>query len=80
MNPIKIEVREEAGGYRLYTLSAVTGSLPAGPRLFRLNPPAIEFFHTNKIAAAKDAEKLQLYLSQVSKKEERKQRNARIID
>lgn len=58
----KIQVEQVGNQYRLMSFTPTMGALPAGPRLLRLNPPAIKFIHQDKASAVIDAARLQEHL------------------
>jgi hypothetical protein len=60
---ITVEMDGDSGMFELYVSGGgMSSTMPAGPRLFRADPPEIRFQHAEHEAAAVDAKKLQKYL------------------
>lgn len=60
---MKISVVPHKEGYRLICRHPNLGlSTPAGPRLLRLHPPNIKFFHMDLPTALRDAMKLEEHI------------------
>jgi hypothetical protein len=59
---ITVEMNAETELFELWCSDKRMCPMPAGPRLFRANPPEIKFEHADYGPAAADARKLQTYL------------------
>lgn len=68
---ISVAFEEDAGVYVLLATSYGTCS-PAGPRLFRADPPEVQFQHVREDWAKRDCAVLQDYLNAVWKKKGKK--------
>lgn len=62
---ITVEFDADLDVYQLFVSDGRMASMPAGPRLFRGDPPVINFQHADPAAAATDAAVLQKYLSEL---------------
>jgi hypothetical protein len=59
---ITVEMNAETEVFELWCADKRMCPMPAGPRLFRANPPEIKFQHAELEPATVDAKKLQTYL------------------
>ncbi len=60
---ITVEMDGETGTFELWCADARMVPMPAGPRLFRRDPPDIQFRHIELESAERDAAKLRAYLA-----------------
>lgn len=59
---ITVEMNADTGLFELWCTDQRMCPMPAGPRLFRADPPAISFEHAELGTAESDAKKLRVYL------------------
>lgn len=63
---ISAEYNDDTGAFELWVRDDRMGAMPAGPRLFRADPPDIQFAHAELEPAEADARKLQTYIDSLA--------------